>query len=206
MFPTIFRRTLLMPSIALVSLTTAPITLFAAQDMPSPEEMWKIIQLQQQQILELQQKVNATEVKVVATADAVEQNIASNSSSSMSQWVEKTSFGGYGEMHYNSLENQLDGGKADKDELDLHRFVLYFGHQFSDDLRFYSELEVEHGISGDDQPGEDDHCRESSPGLAAARAGRRPGSSRWNRPVPGARPTRPESPRPGTPCSPGAAP
>jgi hypothetical protein len=168
MFPTIFRRTLLLPSIALVSLTTAPITLFAAQDMPSPEEMWKIIQLQQQQILELQQKVNATEEKVVATeqkivateqkvvatADAVEQNIASNSSSSMSRWAEKTTFGGYGELHYNNLDNQLDGGKADKNELDLHRFVLYFGHQFSDDLRFYSELEVEHGISGDDQPGE----------------------------------------------------
>ncbi len=167
MFPKMFRRTVLLPSIVLVSLTTAPITLFAAQDMPSAEEMWKIIQLQQQQILELQQKVNtteekvvatqqkvvATEQKLVATADAVEQNIASNSSSSMSQWVEKTTMGGYGEMHYNSLENQFDGGKADKDELDLHRFVLFFGHQFADDLRFYSEFEVEHAISGDGQTG-----------------------------------------------------
>lgn len=168
MFPTTFRRTLLVPSIAFVSIATAPLTLYAAQDMPSPEEMWKIIQLQQQQILELQQKVNATEEKVVATeqkveateqkvvatADAVEQNIASNSSSSMSRWAEKTTFGGYGELHYNNLDNQLDGGKADIDELDLHRFVLYFGHQFTDELRFYSELEIEHGISGDDQPGE----------------------------------------------------
>ena len=165
MFPKIFIRSVL---IALVFLTTAPITAHAAQEMPSAQELWEIIQRQQQQILELQQKVNATEEKVaataqkivateqkvVATADAVEQSIASNSSSSMSQWVEKTTFGGYGEMHYSSLENQRDGGKADKDELDLHRFVLYFGHQFDDDLRFYSEFEVEHAVSGDDQPGE----------------------------------------------------
>ena len=165
MFPKIFIRPVL---IALVFLTTAPITAYAAQEMPSAQELWEVIQRQQQQILELQQKVNATEEKVaataqkivateqkvVATADAVEQSIASNSSSSMSQWVEKTTFGGYGEMHYSSLENQRDGGKADKDELDLHRFVLYFGHQFDDDLRFYSEFEIEHAIAGDDQPGE----------------------------------------------------
>ena len=51
------------------------------------------------------------------------------------------SFGGYGELHYN---NYRDGDK--KDEIDFHRFVLFFGHKFNDRLRFYSELEVEHAL------------------------------------------------------------
>ncbi len=50
-------------------------------------------------------------------------------------------FGGYGELHYN---NYKDGDK--KDEIDFHRFVLFYGHKFNDNLRFYSELEVEHAL------------------------------------------------------------
>lgn len=50
-------------------------------------------------------------------------------------------FGGYGELHYN---NYKDGDK--KDEIDFHRFVLFYGHKFNDWLRFYSELEVEHAL------------------------------------------------------------
>ena len=50
-------------------------------------------------------------------------------------------FGGYGELHYN---NYRDGDK--KDEIDFHRFVLFYGHKFNDNLRFYSELEVEHAL------------------------------------------------------------
>ncbi|MEO5862041.1 MAG: porin, partial [Burkholderiales bacterium] len=33
-----------------------------------------------------------------------------------------------------------------KDEIDFHRFVLFYGHKFNDRLRFYSELEVEHAL------------------------------------------------------------
>ena len=50
-------------------------------------------------------------------------------------------FGGYGELHYN---NYRDSDK--KDEIDFHRFVLFYGHKFNDRLRFYSELEVEHAL------------------------------------------------------------
>jgi Outer membrane protein beta-barrel domain/Phosphate-selective porin O and P len=50
-------------------------------------------------------------------------------------------FGGYGELHYNNFR---DGDK--KDEIDFHRFVLFYGHKFNDRLRFYSELEVEHAL------------------------------------------------------------
>ena len=59
-------------------------------------------------------------------------------------------------MHYNNLSNQYDGvdAKDDKDELDLHRFVLFFGHQFTNDVRFFSELEVEHNVAGEGKNGE----------------------------------------------------
>lgn len=57
----------------------------------------------------------------------------------------RTSVGGYGELHFNNLENQQTG--AGKDEIDFHRFVLFFGHQFNDRIRFFSELELEHAFN-----------------------------------------------------------
>ena len=60
--------------------------------------------------------------------------------------------GGYGELHYNNLSGS--GGASDKDELDFHRFVLFFGYDFSDRIHFISELELEHALSGDGKPGE----------------------------------------------------
>lgn len=50
-----------------------------------------------------------------------------------------TTIGGYGEATYNNYRD-----KAVKDEADLRRFVLFFGHRFNDKLRLFSELEVEH--------------------------------------------------------------
>lgn len=59
---------------------------------------------------------------------------------------------GYGELHYNNLQGK--GGAADKEEIDLHRFVLFFGYDFNERIRFYSELEVEHAFAGPGKPGE----------------------------------------------------
>jgi hypothetical protein len=66
----------------------------------------------------------------------------------------KTTIGGYGEIHYNSLRDRK--GDANKDEIDFHRFVLFVNHEFNDRMRFVSELEIEHSFSGDsdeDSPG-----------------------------------------------------
>lgn len=60
--------------------------------------------------------------------------------------------GGYGELHYNSLWGK--GGAPDKQEIDFHRFVIYVGYDFSDRIRFSSEVEIEHSLSGGDAPGE----------------------------------------------------
>ncbi|SIS83339.1 Phosphate-selective porin O and P [Thalassolituus maritimus] len=55
--------------------------------------------------------------------------------------------GGYGEMHLN-----LNQGKDN--EIDYHRFVLFFGKEFTDKVRFFSELELEHSLAGEGKPGE----------------------------------------------------
>lgn len=63
--------------------------------------------------------------------------------------------GGYGELHYNNLsqENSAASG-TDKKEVDFHRFVLFFGYDFSDSIRFHSEVELEHALADDSGKGE----------------------------------------------------
>ncbi len=64
----------------------------------------------------------------------------------------KTYVGGYGELHYNNLDNKTAGG-SDKEQIDFHRFVLFFGHDFTDKIRFNSEFELEHALSKDTADG-----------------------------------------------------
>ncbi|MEE8410179.1 MAG: hypothetical protein V3T05_11275 [Myxococcota bacterium] len=66
--------------------------------------------------------------------------------------AEKTGIGGYAEMHYNheTKEGDADGNGT----IDFHRLVIFLVHTFSNDLRFYSELEVEHAFAGGGGPGE----------------------------------------------------
>lgn len=121
-----------------------------AEAPPSAEEMWEIIQQQQEKIDALKARLDITEKKVVKTEENVEANTVAveeveESGDSLSG--ANTTIGGYGELHYNNLDGKTDS-------VDLHRFVLFFGHEFSDKWRFFSELEVEHALSGDDKPGE----------------------------------------------------
>ena len=129
------------------------ITAVAQAATPSLEEMWQLIQQQQGEIATLKEqlrnnnaRIQETEVMAEATISAVEQISLAPSASA------KTTFGGYGELHYNSLDR--DDSAATKDAMDFHRFVMFTGHQFTDDIRFFSELEVEHSIAGEGQPGE----------------------------------------------------
>ncbi|MBT7121251.1 MAG: porin, partial [Nitrosomonadales bacterium] len=64
----------------------------------------------------------------------------------------KTTIGGYGELHYNNLRDQK--GQSNKHEMDFHRFVLFVNYEYNDKLRLVSELELEHSVSGDGQVGE----------------------------------------------------
>lgn len=126
---------------------------------PTTEQMWELIQKQQAEIDALQRRladtdnrISETVVRVDATADMVEQSGGATVAPT-ARWVEQTRLGGYAEMHLNKLDNDLEDGD-DKDELDFHRFVLFVNHSFSPRTRFYSELELEHSISGESKKGE----------------------------------------------------
>jgi len=124
---------------------------------PSTEEMWEMIQQQQQVIDELKARLDETDQRVAVNKENVEETAdeleaaaeaieTAQGSFGGSSWVDKTAVGGYGELHYNNQEGD--------DEVDFHRFVLYFGHEFTDNIRFFSELELEHALSGDGKSGE----------------------------------------------------
>ena len=125
-------------------------------ETPDAAEMWKIIQQQQKLIEELQQKLEQTEQKVEVAEQKVEETvqeveaaaeaIETASTSSGGGWWEKTSLGGYGELHFNSREGD--------DQVDFHRYVLYVGHEFTDSVRFFSEWELEHSLAGEGKEGE----------------------------------------------------
>jgi hypothetical protein len=142
----------ILTTLALVLLFSAP-TVHA--EVSNAELLARLESMQQQiddlklQLAQTQDQTDQTDAKVEAVAEVME--------SAPPQVVEasKTTIGGYGELHYNNL-NANDPSK-DVEMLDLHRFVLFFGHQFNDRTRFYSEVEVEHAFvadTGGDTPGE----------------------------------------------------
>lgn len=150
------------------------VPVLSGESPPTMEEMWKIIQGQQAEIERLRvlveenrivvadvreetnsmtdglnavkesQEVVATQVE--ATVLAVEEMHQGGGGSSTGWW-ENTSVGGYGELHANLYED------AD-DQIDFHRFVLFVNHEFNDWIKLYTELELEHSLSGDGKPGE----------------------------------------------------
>ncbi len=93
----------------------------------------------------MQNELDAVKEKLDMTLDMLEGQSAQNGNSKTSA----TTLGGYGELHYNNLDNQTAGG-SDKKEIDFHRFILFLSHEFSDKVRLFSELEVEHAQADKD--------------------------------------------------------
>ena len=132
----------------------------AAQETPSLESLWEIIQQQQAEIDALKaqlevteagvdeanERIDETEQMVVATGDFIESMEIPEAQTS------PTTLGGYGELHYNNLS--ADDPARDVEEIDYHRFVLFLSHEFNDRIDFFSELEIEHSLAGDGAPGE----------------------------------------------------
>lgn len=106
---------------------------------PTNQELLDLIKKQQQELKELRNAVEESDKKSEETIKAVEANMSASNTSNVS-------LGGYGELHYNNIE--------DNESIDFHRFVLFMGYEYSDDIRFFSELEVEHSLAGDGKPGE----------------------------------------------------
>lgn len=60
-----------------------------------------------------------------------------------------TTIGGYGEIAYNGYVHD-----ASRNQADLKRFVLSFGHRFNDRLSLQSEVEIEHAVASSGDNGE----------------------------------------------------
>ena len=137
---------------------SVPAPLMAAEqnsDEVSLAQILVLLENQQREINALKTRLAATnrqlvisEQKIAATASTVESvATASEGLAKMADWADKTHIGGYGELHYNDKKNS-------DNQIDAHRFVLFVEHEFTDEVRFFSEVELEHSIAGDDQNGE----------------------------------------------------
>ena len=146
-------------AVAVATVLGCPATLAAAPGPatePTMAEVMQLLKQQQAEIEALKAQLRQTDTKVAETVTAVEATASavetaterSDSYAKVADWAERTQIGGYGEIHYNNKEN----GRTD--EIDAHRFVMFLGHDFNDKVRFFSEIELEHSIAGDDQPGE----------------------------------------------------
>jgi len=129
------------------------------------DDLRALLEAQQRQIEMLQQQLDATRAsmeqlvrqvedaaRVGAEANEKAEILADTLDEPAIAAAPAVKLGGYGELHVNMLENQANGESFN--ELDLHRFVLFYQHDFTDRIRFNSELEIEHALAGDDAPGE----------------------------------------------------
>jgi len=140
----------------------------AEPSMPSPEDMWRMLQAQQAQIERLETELAAlrdgldetadrvttaeatvveTQEQVAVTAEAIDE-VMTGAGSGPSGAGGGTKLGGYGEVHLNIA----DGRKHN--QIDFHRWVLFLEHDFSDSIHLVSEVELEHSLAGDGAPGE----------------------------------------------------
>lgn len=134
---------------AVIFALSMPMSALSTETPTTLEEVLAIVQQQQLQIEALQrelaatrEQLNLTDEKVEATGDLVETVAGSQLDQSTAR---ATNLGGYGELHYNA---------GDAQEIDFHRFVLFFNHDFNDKISFVSELELEHALAGEGKPGE----------------------------------------------------
>lgn len=109
----------------------------------STDELRKTIKSQQDALKQLELRLDETEKRLELTADAVDSSASKSSA---------TTIGGYGELHYNHITDDKSG--TAKKEFDFHRFVLFFGHEFTENTRFFSEVELEHALAGEGKEGE----------------------------------------------------
>jgi len=108
-----------------------------------------LLEQQNQTIEQLSKRVEAVAQQADDNQQAVEATVEAVESAGSANNLH---IGGYGELHYNNLSGK--GGASDKDQIDFHRFVLFAGYDYSDKLRFRSELELEHSLAGEGKEGE----------------------------------------------------
>ncbi|MBN4079314.1 porin [Beggiatoa alba] len=103
----------------------------------------------------IQSEIDSLKEKLELTLDMLESQTGQGGQSGGHGSSGKTTIGSYGELHYKNLDNQYTGqdSKGDKNEIDFHRFIIFLGHEFDDNIRFFAELEVEHSQAGEGKTG-----------------------------------------------------
>ena len=161
----------------LAALVAFSVPVNALEKPQTMEDMWKIIQAQQKQIDEMKSGMQAAAPASTKTASGDVKNLE-HKTDVLSQEVEKLrtnlsipeeakyksayglgpaaskvysagkglSIGGYGEGNYSAKVG--DKGSSN-DSADMERMVLYAGYKFTDRILFNSELEFEHGSTGE---------------------------------------------------------
>ena len=119
----------------------------SASAAPSNDEIMQMMQELKSEIADLKQENRDLKGDVEDVYTATEEGLKAQV-----ELANKTTIGGYGELHHNRLEGH--GGASDTDKMDFHRFVLFINHQYSDNLRLITELEIEHSLAGEGKPGE----------------------------------------------------
>ena len=93
----------------------------------------------------LESKLKDMQEEIDTLADLIEEG----GSNEAPGWWTKTSVGGYGELHWENAGTPNDSNSSNNN-VDAHRYVLFFGHEFNKYLNFNSEFELEHGLVKDD--------------------------------------------------------
>jgi outer membrane murein-binding lipoprotein Lpp len=119
----------------------------SASAAPTNDEIMQMMQELKSEIADLKQENRDLKGDVEDVYTATEEGMKAQV-----ELANKTTIGGYGELHHNRLEGH--GGASDVDKMDFHRFVLFINHQYSDNLRLITELELEHSLAGEGFPGE----------------------------------------------------
>ncbi len=161
-------------TVGMVALSSAPV--LAEQSMPTPEELWRIVQQQQKEIEALKAKL-AEKEKVEAKAPPAEVEELKRETSILAQELEKMrtllvipeepeyksmyGLGPAASKVYQVGKGLSIGGYGEgryqvftddqngrKDNADYLRFVLYVGYKFNDWILFNSEIEFEHATTG----------------------------------------------------------
>ena len=85
--------------------------------------------------------------EIEALAEAIEEGSESGGEAG---WWTRTSIGGYGEVHWSNSATPVDetvtSTTSPAHEVDIHRYVLFIGHEFNKYLNFASEVEIEHAF------------------------------------------------------------
>ena len=98
----------------------------------------------------VEEKIELLQQQIESLKDQVQSAKPNNAASDIQSLTENTTIGGYGNLNYGNFS----GGATAKDQIDLQRFVLFFGHKFNDMVSFKSEFEIEHAISSSSDAGE----------------------------------------------------